>query len=132
MLDVDYFKNYNDNNGHVEGDKALIKVSELLKEHCRNIDFVCRYGGEEFSIILPYTDSNGAFLVAEKLRKVVESTKFDYEQLQPNKLLTISIGLATYPETVNDEFEIKRLADKALYHSKANGRNKVSIYQKGM
>lgn len=130
MIDIDHFKNYNDNNGHIAGDILLSTISKLFKDSCRETDFVCRYGGEEFTIILPNTDTNGAYELAEKIRKKVSENTFPYEGLQPLGNLTISIGISNYPETTKTLGELKQQSDEALYASKHNGRNRVTLYKK--
>lgn len=128
MIDIDYFKNYNDKNGHVAGDYLLSTISSIFKDTCRSSDYVCRYGGEEFSIILPETDIIGAYEVADKIRKKVYSNIFQYGEHQPNKRLTVSLGISTFPQLAGDKMELKERSDRALYHSKRTGRNKSTIY----
>ncbi|BDU50323.1 sensor domain-containing diguanylate cyclase [Haliovirga abyssi] len=128
MIDIDHFKNYNDNNGHIAGDILLSTISKLFKDTCRETDFVCRYGGEEFSIILPNTDMNGASELAEKVRTKVAENTFPYEELQPLGNLTISLGVSNYPETATTLEELKQQSDEALYSSKHSGRNKVTLW----
>jgi diguanylate cyclase (GGDEF)-like protein len=130
MIDIDFFKNYNDKNGHIEGDTLLSMISKLFKQNCRSSDFVCRYGGEEFAIILPDTGLKNAVEVAEKIRKKVYETFFPNEENQPLGKVTISIGVASFPDNVKDREELKVCSDKALYLSKENGRNCVSAYKK--
>ncbi len=125
ILDVDYFKNYNDQLGHPAGDNVLRELSEILRGTVRDNDIVCRYGGEEFAIILPGTDTVGSEALAERIRHRVEEKEFYNEKIQPQKTLTVSIGTATFPEdaVTLDDFIVA--ADKALYHAKKNGRNQV-------
>lgn len=127
MIDIDYFKIYNDTNGHIEGDKLLEQIAEIFSDSVRETDFVCRYGGEEFSIILPNTDKLGAYHLAEKIRDKVYHTNFQFGHLQPNNRVSISLGVASYPETTKILSDLKSIADKALYLSKKTGRNKVSL-----
>ncbi|MBX7152764.1 GGDEF domain-containing protein [bacterium] len=125
LLDVDHFKKYNDTNGHQAGDEVLKKVASLLREHTRVCDLECRYGGEEFALILPETNKEQALVIAEKLRQTVESTHFDNQEKQPLGNLTISMGVSTFPD---DSIQIKELidkADKGLYKAKELGRNVV-------
>lgn len=129
MIDIDYFKNYNDKNGHIEGDNLLSIISKLFKQNCRSSDFVCRYGGEEFAIILPDTGLKNAVEVAEKIRKKVYETYFPNEEKQPLGKVSISIGVASFPDNVKNREDLKLCSDKALYHSKENGRNCVSQYK---
>lgn len=128
MIDIDYFKIYNDNNGHVAGDDLLEEIAIIFKNICRKSDYVCRYGGEEFAIILPNTSIEGAYILAEKIRKIIEEHKFPYGDKQPNNKITISLGISSYPKLVNSIELLKITADKALYKSKKDKRNTVSIY----
>ncbi|OGQ34346.1 MAG: hypothetical protein A3F16_01180 [Deltaproteobacteria bacterium RIFCSPHIGHO2_12_FULL_43_9] len=126
MVDVDYFKEYNDISGHPSGDKALKKIANILIENSRKVDTVARYGGEEFVILLPETPKEGAKLFAERIRKAIEMTKFDFQSRLPSKNMTISIGLASYPEDCPPDKLIAN-ADKALYDAKKKGRNCVVV-----
>ena len=130
ILDVDYFKAYNDTFGHIEGDTALKIVSKLLKQNSRKNDFVARFGGEEFTVILPNTGYDGATLCAEDLRLAIEK----YPWLERN--ITISIGVTTVEYTRDREEDTTEMytrilseADQALYRSKSTGRNKVTHFR---
>lgn len=123
MLDIDNFKVYNDSLGHQAGDKILKELTELLKNHSRKMDFVCRYGGEEFSIILPQTNKPEALAIAERLRQDIEKYPFSHEEILPHKKLTVSLGVATLPENANAPAEIIAYADKCLYQAKHKGKN---------
>lgn len=125
ILDVDYFKNYNDKLGHPAGDDLLRKLSHLLQTSVRDNDIVCRYGGEEFAIILPGTEDQGAFILAERIRSKVEEAKFYREEVQPDGNITISIGVASFPEDAVTMEDLIVSADKALYEAKNAGRNLV-------
>lgn len=125
MLDIDYFKNYNDNHGHLAGDKVLKDIAYLLKSNIRRIDIAARYGGEEFSLILIETSKQSAIIVAEKLKSIVEQYEFSYENTQPNGKLTISMGVATFPEDGTTLENVVHQADQRLYKAKALGRNRV-------
>lgn len=125
IMDVDHFKNYNDTLGHPAGDDVLREVSSILKKSVRDNDIVARYGGEEFAIILPGADKEGASSLAERIRAKVEETAFHKEEVQPNGKITISMGIATFPEDAVTEDDLISNADKALYHAKNTGRNKV-------
>ena len=125
IMDVDHFKNYNDTLGHPAGDEVLRKVSSILKKSVRDNDIVARYGGEEFAIILPGADKEGAFSLAERIRDKVEKTEFYKEEVQPNGKITLSIGIGTFPEDAVTEDDLISNSDKALYHAKNTGRNKV-------
>ncbi|HQV32186.1 MAG TPA: diguanylate cyclase [Calditrichia bacterium] len=125
IMDVDYFKNYNDTLGHPAGDEVLRKVSQILKLSVRDNDIVARYGGEEFAIILPSADKEGARVLAERIRAKVEAAEFYREEIQPNGQITISIGAATFPADAPNGKDLVVRADKALYQAKKTGRNRV-------
>lgn len=133
MTDIDFFKSVNDTYGHATGDLVLKTVSRVIKLQLRDYDIAGRYGGEEFSIILPYTKILEAKMVAERLRKAVENTKIDISKVNnetndKNISVTISLGIAEY-ENGDDEHTILQKADKALYKAKEGGRNKAEIYE---
>ena len=123
-MDIDHFKEYNDNYGHLEGDKVLVKISQMIKSCLRKLDTAYRYGGEEFTVILPETACDEALLVSERIRSVIEAEKFEPE---PDKdvAVTISIGVTQYIPKEQLSTFIQR-ADKAMYQSKQNGRNQVT------
>ncbi len=131
MLDVDYFKNVNDTYGHSAGDLVLKKVSDIIKNEIREYDIACRYGGEEFLIILPQTNSKEAILVAQRLRKVIENSQTDIRNLRIKKVsflnVTVSIGVCSYDKNMEAEALIQK-ADKGLYKAKSSGRNRVIYY----
>jgi two-component system cell cycle response regulator len=125
LLDIDNFKDYNDKYGHLEGDKVLVRFSQIIKSCLRANDSAYRYGGEEFTVILPETTGEEAKTVAQRIRATLENENFIPE---PNKkaTITISIGVTQcYPKEELSAF-IRR-ADKAMYLSKQNGRNRVSV-----
>ncbi len=126
MIDIDHFKKYNDNFGHLRGDKALKKVAEAFTGALRQIDMVARYGGEEFLVVLPETTKAKAAVVGEKLRKEVEKIDFneDADNLGPCSL-TITVGVVGVPEDAEETLSALDMADKALYLGKARGRNQV-------
>lgn len=124
MMDIDFFKKINDTYGHLCGDMVLEQVSAILQECCRKVDIICRYGGEEFAIILPQTDNEGAIYLAEKIRSTIESSKFTYEG--QNVEVRISCGVATYGRIPADApEELIAQADDCLYKAKESGRNQV-------
>lgn len=124
LLDIDHFKHYNDTFGHLEGDKVLVRISQIIRSCLRKLDTAYRYGGEEFTVILPETTCEEARNVAERIRNAVKDEKFDPET-ENDITITISIGVTQYsPEEELSAF-IQR-ADKAMYSSKQNGRNKVT------
>ena len=128
MIDVDHFKSFNDTHGHIKGDTALKTVASVLKKSSRTSDFVARFGGEEFSVILPNTDRQGAMHCAEELRRAIEAAQW------PDRQVTISIGATTVKyEQLKDEIstevptevitKVLNEADQALYQAKETGRN---------
>jgi diguanylate cyclase (GGDEF)-like protein len=125
MLDTDDFKHYNDTNGHVMGDKLLIKISEIFRRDIRTSDFASRYGGEEFTILLPETSVKGAVDLAERIRKDVSRIKIQGKELQPGGRISISAGVSSYPELVSNPDDLIKHADKCLYKAKENGKNRV-------
>lgn len=126
MIDIDFFKHYNDTNGHPMGDLLLKELSTLLKETVRETDTVARFGGEEFVILLPETGRDQAVRLAENLRVRIKNHVFPMEERQPNKDLTVSMGVAAYPSRNVDSLEtLLEKADKALYQAKRRGRNRV-------
>lgn len=126
MVDIDYFKSFNDRYGHIVGDAILRDVSKTIQENIRQIDLLGRYGGEEFSIILSETDKNIAKLAAERIRKAIEEKhiKVYDEELK----ITVSIGISTYPGDSKDIEGLIDKADSALYLAKQQGRNCVCLY----
>ena len=121
MLDIDQFKRLNDEFGHLLGDEVLRQVSSLFHQQLRKIDVVCRYGGEEFAILLSQTDPQYSLGVAEKLRRVVETWQFPGVP----RAVTISAGVATYPEHGLGRDDLMKAADAGLYAAKQAGRNRV-------
>jgi len=126
-LDIDDFKIYNDTLGHQSGDRILRDLAGVLKDRSRKMDYVCRYGGEEFSFILPQTDKKEAFLIAERLRESILNTSFSHEEILPSKRLTVSLGLASFPENGTNPSELIASSDKALYEAKKKGKNNTCI-----
>ncbi len=123
MLDIDDFKIYNDRLGHQAGDQILKEISNLLKNQSRKMDFVCRYGGEEFTIIMPKTNKDEAFAIAEKLRQDLYKHNFAHEEILPNKKLTVSLGLSTFPSDGSTPSDLILYSDKMLYQAKRKGKN---------
>jgi diguanylate cyclase (GGDEF)-like protein len=122
MVDLDHFKQINDTLGHEKGDETLAVIGDVLSTTARESDFVGRYGGEEFLVLLPNTDKAGALEAAEKLRHAVSLINVP----GTDRLLTTSCGVASYPDDATDAQGLLRLADRALYAAKAAGRNRVS------
>ena len=125
IIDIDYFKKFNDTFGHQAGDAVLRQVAQLLKQSVRATDIVCRYGGEEMSIILPNTPKDMSVITAEKICKRVAAKRFRLNNSQESNV-TISLGVATFPDDGTSAAEIIEAADKRLYQSKNNGRNQVN------
>jgi diguanylate cyclase (GGDEF)-like protein len=127
MLDIDHFKNYNDTLGHQAGDEALRTLAWVLKNTARDDDIVNRYGGEEFSIILPGLEKERIEILAERIRVKVEEHPFYKEHVQPEGKMTISIGAASFPNDAKTFDTLISKADKALYKAKNKGRNKFVL-----
>jgi len=125
LIDIDHFKQFNDTWGHQVGDLVLREVAQLIKSHCRDCDVVARYGGEEMVIIMPSTTMPYAEEVAERIRAVVENHRVIHEGHELT--VTISLGLSMLGENTVDKDELIRVADEALYVSKRNGRNQVTV-----
>ncbi|MBI4799830.1 MAG: GGDEF domain-containing protein [Desulfarculus sp.] len=125
MLDVDWFKLYNDRHGHLAGDQALVEIAGILQGCARNIDYVVRYGGEEFAVILPLADKGQALGVAQRHREAVMAHHFTGQEIMPQGRLTISLGVATFPDDASDALSLIQRADLALYQAKRQGRNQV-------
>lgn len=121
MLDIDDFKKFNDSFGHQAGDLALKKVAASLKKCSRKMDLVCRYGGEEFSIILPNTSKKESLYIGERIRATIEN-----QEIQ-GKFLTISVGISSFPQDTDDKENLIKKADLALYKAKSEGKNKVIL-----
>ncbi len=130
MLDIDHFKTINDTYGHPFGDRVLFQLAELLKANVRQGDYVGRYGGEEFAVILPETDRELGYGVAQRIRQNVTQTSFVPPEAKP---MTISVGVCTWhPGESGDWREMVKTADQALYQAKHNGRNRVEFMPPGL
>ncbi len=126
LIDIDFFKQFNDEYGHPVGDFVLREIANILVTTVRSIDLVARYGGEEFAVVLLDTKSEGAHQMAERILKVVSQYRFKLAQLSMK--VTVSIGAATYPQDVKTREELIEFADRALYESKRQGRNCVTLF----
>lgn len=120
MLDVDWFKHFNDSFGHPAGDEALRAVAKIMQQNVRPYDVVARYGGEEFAAILPATGREGALVIAERCRRAIQSAVW------PHRAVTASLGVATLSADMVSSLDLLTKADKALYQSKQGGRNRIS------
>ena len=129
MIDIDDFKLYNDRNGHQAGDDALQMTAQGLKATLRSADVASRYGGEEFSVLLPQTALHEAGVIAERMRERIERTKFTHAKSQALGAVTISIGVSTFSSTVNTAQQVIWAADRALYQAKHDGKNRISFFQ---
>lgn len=125
LFDVDNFKNYNDVNGHVAGDQLLKGMARLVRDNIRGSDIFGRFGGEEFLLILPDTPLGPALFLAEKLRALIESHAFPHRERQPLGFVSVSGGVAEYPNDAPDGTRLVAAADQALYVAKGHGRNRV-------
>ncbi len=123
MVDVDHFKTFNDMEGHVCGDEALKKIAQLFVSNVRKTDLVARYGGEEFVLLMPETKLDNAFDKLDRLRTLIEATVFQGKE--DKAFLTVSIGLAGFPDDGENVETLVKVADAALYEAKNSGRNRV-------
>lgn len=126
MIDIDYFKNYNDTYGHKKGDDALIAVAKALKESCRENDFLARFGGEEFIIVMKNTNKAESIQMAENIQASIASLSIPHKNSDASSFITLSMGITTYSINKEDDANNEKAiieADKALYYSKSNGRN---------
>lgn len=131
LMDVDNFKHFNDTNGHPAGDRLLVDLARILQTEIgkRASDIVARYGGEEFILALPFTNHEGAMVVAERVRQIIESHPFEHREQQPLGKVSVSIGVATLPDHSEVQPQLIEAADKALYQAKRLGRNRTVSYQ---
>jgi diguanylate cyclase (GGDEF)-like protein len=123
MIDVDNLKAYNDRNGHMRGSLLLREIARLFTQQTRSWDLVAKYGGDEFTLILPQTGLEGACTVAERMRAAVEQHEF---ALAPRGSITISLGVAVFPHHGSDALSLIRASDKVLYQAKRSGRNRIA------
>lgn len=127
FMDVDFFKKFNDTNGHPLGDEVLKGLAKIIQGRIRGYDVASRYGGEEFVVIMPRTRKNDARIVAESLRQEVETFPFEGRENMPDQRVTISIGVASFPEDGEEPAALLLSADQALYRAKHEGRNRVCL-----
>jgi two-component system cell cycle response regulator len=128
MLDIDDFKEYNDRYGHPVGDLVLKNLAAILKSATRGCDVICRYGGEEFAIVLPETDKKEAATVCERMRQAVEDTTMYDGEGNPIGDIRITVGLASFPADADNKAQLIEKADKALYQGKRTGKNCTFLY----
>jgi len=128
MIDIDDFKKYNDSNGHQAGDVALKITAHSLKAALRSADVACRYGGEEFCVLLPQTSISEAGVIAERMRQRVAETDYPFGKSQPMGTVSISIGISTLVKNIDTAERVIAAADRALYHAKAEGKNRIEFY----
>lgn len=124
FFDLDYFKQVNDEHGHLVGSRLLHEIGQVIKAHMRRVNLACRYGGDEFVILLPSTPKSGAVIMAEHLRSALGETRFS-AGADLGLQVTASFGVAAYPTDATTKEDLVRKADSAMYHVKANGRNGV-------
>lgn len=128
FMDIDNFKNYNDVNGHQRGDWLLTRLGEVLRNTVGDLGIVTRYGGEEFAVILYNQSEDTALNLGELIRQNIQNTYFIGQEHQPNKHITVSIGVSTYPKVAKTKKELIELADNALYRAKSFDKNRVERY----
>lgn len=128
LFDIDHFKHYNDTHGHLPGDELLRSLSALLKESIREGDLVGRYGGEEFVLVMPDAGKDEALRAADRLRQKISEAPFAYGERQPSGRVTVSGGVATWPQDSSSVEGLIGCADEALYHAKRSGRDRVFAY----
>ncbi len=132
MIDIDDFKSYNDHNGHQAGDLALQITARCLKVALRSADVACRYGGEEFCILLPQTPASEAGVIAERMRQRVMDTHYPHGKSQQLGSVSISIGVSSFSQHIDTAERVIAAADRALYHAKGQGKNRVEFYQESL
>jgi diguanylate cyclase (GGDEF)-like protein len=130
FMDIDNFKHYNDKNGHPAGDELLKHFAQIVKQAVRLNDLPARYGGEEFIVLCPAVTAYQAHVLAERIRKAVSTTPFAHAQNQPLGCISVSIGISGFPEHADNIADLLKIADEALYQSKENGRNRITIAKK--
>ncbi len=128
MIDIDDFKKYNDLNGHQAGDAALKITAHCLKAALRSADIACRYGGEEFCVLLPQTSLTEAGVIAERMRQRVAETEYPYGKSQPLGVVSISVGISTFARHIDTAEKVISAADQALYTAKSQGKNRIEFY----
>jgi diguanylate cyclase (GGDEF)-like protein len=130
IIDIDDFKLFNDTYGHLAGDEALRASAKSLRASIRTIDVAARYGGEEFTVILPQTEKRDAAIIAERICGEVKKIRLSFDRSPEEGKLTVSLGLATFPEDARTQEELINNADVALYRAKTQGKDRVVLYEK--
>jgi len=125
MIDIDWFKRFNDNYGHEVGNRVLVGLTRVFKTCIRDVDILCRYGGEEFIVILPQTTEREALKIAERIREEVEKSEFGGGDGIPTLKVTVSLGVSSFPENRRSQEELVNAVDQALYRAKGSGKNTV-------
>ena len=128
MMDIDNFKRYNDEYGHITGDKILSRLADILKKETYESDFICRYGGEEFCIIMPLSPPDAVRVLCENLRERISREVFEFTEKNKGGI-TVSIGIAHYPLENTSKDTLLKASDEALYLAKKSGKNQVREYQ---
>jgi diguanylate cyclase (GGDEF)-like protein len=129
LFDIDNFKHYNDTNGHNAGDQLLIQMSQIIRESSRKNSTVARYGGEEFIVMLPGITKDDAFIYAERLRETIAQYPFQQREKQPLGFISISGGIASFPEDGDSINKVIQQADILLYQAKSEGKNRVLLHK---
>lgn len=129
MIDIDFFKQFNDTCGHLKGDDVLRQLSHILQDHSRETDITARYGGEEFVMILPETSLESSRMLGERIRQAVDKAVFEGEEQIPAKKITVSVGVSCLTDDEGGYDALER-ADRALYKSKQAGKNLVTVLAK--
>ena len=129
MIDIDFFKQFNDTCGHLKGDDVLRQLSHILQDHSRETDITARYGGEEFVMILPETSLESSRMLGERIRQAVDKAVFEGEERVPAKKITVSVGVSCLADDEGGYDALER-ADRALYKSKQAGKNLVTVLTK--
>ncbi|MBI4651470.1 diguanylate cyclase [Candidatus Desantisbacteria bacterium] len=132
LIDIDDFKKYNDDNSHLAGDEILRRIGQLLYNSIRKVDFAFRYGGDEFVVILPEVKKDEAMEVTNRIIKSISGAQFSYIDVLPKKKMTLSIGLAVYPDDAKDNNGLLLKADQAMYLAKAKGKGRVCFFDKSI
>ena len=127
ILDIDNFKNLNDEQGHQSGDMILKEIGFILNDSCRDSDLACRYGGEEFSIILPHTNEEQGYAIAERIRSRIEKHPFNISPHKQQLHTTVSVGIASLTGWIETKEDLIKAADKAMYQAKFGGKNQTHL-----